>query len=58
MLYAKEVPASPGVNWHEIKLEFPSYVRQTALRFLHSARVSDAPAALSDVRCVNSAPIN
>src|ERR1700733_1711012 len=40
------------------QLEFPSYVRQTALRFPHSARVSNAPAALSDVRYVNSAPIN
>jgi 5-methyltetrahydropteroyltriglutamate--homocysteine methyltransferase len=40
------------------QLEFPSYVRQTAMRFPHSARVSNAPAALSDVRYVNSAPIN
>lgn len=39
------------------QLEFPSYVRQTAMRFPHSARVSNAPAALSDVRYVNSAPI-
>jgi 5-methyltetrahydropteroyltriglutamate--homocysteine methyltransferase len=28
------------------QLEFPSYVRQMALRFPHSARVSNAPAAL------------
>jgi 5-methyltetrahydropteroyltriglutamate--homocysteine methyltransferase len=40
------------------QLDFPSYVRQTALRFPHSARVSNAPAALSDVGYVNSAPIN
>jgi 5-methyltetrahydropteroyltriglutamate--homocysteine methyltransferase len=40
------------------QLEFPSYVRQTAMRFPHSARVSNAPAALSDVRYVNSTPIN
>src|SRR5450432_3849332 len=40
------------------QLEFPSYVRQTAMRFPHSARVSNAPAAMSEVRYVNSAPIN
>ena len=40
------------------QIEFPSYVRQTALRFPHSARVQNAPAALSDVRYVNSAPIS
>jgi 5-methyltetrahydropteroyltriglutamate--homocysteine methyltransferase len=40
------------------QLEFPSYVRQTAMRFPHSARVSNAPAALADVQYVNSAPIN
>jgi 5-methyltetrahydropteroyltriglutamate--homocysteine methyltransferase len=40
------------------QLQFPSYVRQTAMRFPHSARVSNAPAALSDVRYVDSAPIN
>jgi 5-methyltetrahydropteroyltriglutamate--homocysteine methyltransferase len=39
------------------QVEFPSYGRQTAMRFPHSARVSNAPAALSDVRYVNSAPI-
>ena len=39
------------------QIEFPSYVRQTALRFPHSARVANAPAALSDVRYVNVAPI-
>src|SRR5450755_1309056 len=31
------------------QLEFPSWVRQTAMRFPHSARVINAPAALSDV---------
>src|SRR6202789_2015174 len=40
------------------QLEFPSYVRQTAMRFPHSARVSNAPAAFSDVQYVNSTPIN
>jgi 5-methyltetrahydropteroyltriglutamate--homocysteine methyltransferase len=39
------------------QLEFPSYARQMAMRFPHSARVTNAPAALSDVRYVNSAPI-
>ena len=40
------------------QVEFPSYARQMALRFPRSARVMNAPAALSDVRYVNSAPIN
>ncbi|HVY15433.1 MAG TPA: cobalamin-independent methionine synthase II family protein [Rhodopila sp.] len=39
------------------QLRFPSYARQTAARFPHSARVTNAPAALSEVRYVNSAPI-
>jgi len=39
------------------QLEFPSYVRQSAARFPHMARAMNAPAALSDVRYVNSAPI-
>ncbi|HEX2939878.1 MAG TPA: cobalamin-independent methionine synthase II family protein [Rhodopila sp.] len=39
------------------QIEFPSYGRQAAMRFPHSARVSNAPAALSDVQYVNSAPI-
>ena len=39
------------------QIEFPSYVRQTTMRFPHSARVSNAPAALTDVQYVNSAPI-
>ena len=37
--------------------EFPSYVRQAAARFPHMARAMNAPAALSDVQYVNSAPI-
>ena len=39
------------------QLEFPSYVRQSAARFPHTARAVNAPAALSEVRYVNSAPI-
>jgi 5-methyltetrahydropteroyltriglutamate--homocysteine methyltransferase len=39
------------------QLEFPSYVRQMAKRFPHTARAMNAPAALSEVRYVNSAPI-
>jgi 5-methyltetrahydropteroyltriglutamate--homocysteine methyltransferase len=39
------------------QVEFPSYVRQSAKRFPHTARAVNAPAALSDVRYVNSAPI-
>ncbi len=39
------------------QIEFPSYVRQAAARFPHMARAMNAPAALSDVRYVNSAPI-
>jgi 5-methyltetrahydropteroyltriglutamate--homocysteine methyltransferase len=39
------------------QLEFPSYVRQSAARFPHMARAMNAPAALSDVQYVNSAPI-
>ena len=38
------------------QLEFPSYVRQSAARFPHSARAMNAPAALSDVQYVNGAP--
>ena len=37
--------------------EFPSYVRQAAARFPHTARAMNAPAALSEVRYVNGAPI-
>ena len=37
--------------------EFPSYARQSAARFPHSARVVNAPAAIAEVLYVNSAPI-
>jgi 5-methyltetrahydropteroyltriglutamate--homocysteine methyltransferase len=39
------------------QLEFPSYVRQAAARFPQMARAMNAPAAISEVRYVNSAPI-
>jgi len=39
------------------QIEFPSYVRQAAGRFPHAARAMNAPAALSDVQYVDSAPI-
>jgi 5-methyltetrahydropteroyltriglutamate--homocysteine methyltransferase len=39
------------------QLDFPSYVRQTAARFPHTARLINAPAALSEVRYVNATPI-
>ncbi|PPQ35687.1 cobalamin-independent methionine synthase II family protein [Rhodopila globiformis] len=39
------------------QVEFPGYARQAAMRFPHSARVTNAPAALSEVRYVDSAPI-
>jgi 5-methyltetrahydropteroyltriglutamate--homocysteine methyltransferase len=39
------------------QIEFPSYYRQMAARFPHSARVMNAPAALSAVAYVNGAPI-
>jgi 5-methyltetrahydropteroyltriglutamate--homocysteine methyltransferase len=38
-------------------IEFPSYARQTAARFPHSARVANAPAALSEVRYIDGGPI-
>jgi len=37
--------------------QFPSWVRQNAARFPHSARVVNAPAAIAEVRYVNGAPI-
>ena len=37
--------------------EFPSYARQAASRFPHSARVSNAPAAISAVQYIDGAPI-
>ena len=39
------------------QIEFPSYYRQMAARFPHSARVANAPAALSAVEYINGAPI-
>jgi 5-methyltetrahydropteroyltriglutamate--homocysteine methyltransferase len=39
------------------QLDFPSYVQQNAARFPHTARLINAPAALSEVRYVNSTPI-
>ncbi len=39
------------------QIEFPSYARQMAARFPHSAKVANAPAALSAVEYVNGAPI-
>lgn len=36
---------------------FPSYARQAAARFPHSARVNNAPAAISDVAYVSDGPI-
>jgi 5-methyltetrahydropteroyltriglutamate--homocysteine methyltransferase len=39
------------------QIEFPSYYRQMAARFPHSARVMNAPAAISEVRYINSRPI-
>lgn len=40
------------------QVAFPSWARQTSLRFPHGARVANAPGAVSEVRYVNSAPIN
>ncbi len=37
--------------------EFPGYVRQMAARFPHSAKLSNAPAAIGEVRYVDGAPI-
>jgi 5-methyltetrahydropteroyltriglutamate--homocysteine methyltransferase len=37
--------------------EFPGYVRQLAARFPHSARVANAPAALKEIRYIDSGPI-
>ncbi len=39
------------------QIEFPSYARQMAARFPHSAKVMNAPAALSEVRYVDGKPI-
>jgi len=37
--------------------QFPSWVRLNAARFPHSARVTNAPAAIADVRYINPNPI-
>lgn len=39
------------------QIEFPGYVRQAEARFPHSARVANAPAALSAVQYIDAAPI-
>lgn len=39
------------------QIEFPSYYRQMAARFPHSARVMNAPAAIAEVRYINPNPI-
>lgn len=39
------------------QIEFPGYARQMASRFPHSAKLANAPAALSEVRYVDGAPI-
>ncbi|MEZ5854212.1 MAG: cobalamin-independent methionine synthase II family protein [Hyphomicrobiaceae bacterium] len=39
------------------QIEFPGYVRQMAERFPHSAKVQNAPAALSEIRYVDAKPI-
>ena len=39
------------------QVEFPSYARQMAARFPHSAKVTNAPAAIAEVRYIDAAPI-
>jgi 5-methyltetrahydropteroyltriglutamate--homocysteine methyltransferase len=39
------------------QIEFPGYMRQIAARFPHTARLMNAPAAISEVIYVNDAPI-
>jgi 5-methyltetrahydropteroyltriglutamate--homocysteine methyltransferase len=39
------------------QIEFPSYARLMASRFPHSAKLSNAPAAIGDVRYVDAGPI-
>lgn len=39
------------------QIEFPSYFRQMNARFPHSARVANAPAALTSVEYIDAAPI-
>jgi 5-methyltetrahydropteroyltriglutamate--homocysteine methyltransferase len=40
------------------QIEFPSYAKLMAARFPHSARVANAPAAVSEVRYVDRAPVD
>lgn len=39
------------------QIQFPGYMKQLTARFPHSARVTNAPAAISEVKYVNGAPI-
>jgi 5-methyltetrahydropteroyltriglutamate--homocysteine methyltransferase len=39
------------------QIQFPGYVRQLAARFPHSAKVTNAPAAIEEVRYLDGAPI-
>jgi len=39
------------------QIEFPGYMRQIATRFPHTARLMNAPAAISEVAYANGAPI-
>jgi 5-methyltetrahydropteroyltriglutamate--homocysteine methyltransferase len=39
------------------QMQFPGYMRQMAARFPHSARVTNAPAAIAEVRYTDAAPI-
>jgi 5-methyltetrahydropteroyltriglutamate--homocysteine methyltransferase len=39
------------------QIQFPGYMRQIAARFPHTARLTNAPAAISEVTYVNGAPI-
>jgi 5-methyltetrahydropteroyltriglutamate--homocysteine methyltransferase len=39
------------------QIEFPSYAKLAASRFPHSAKFSNAPAAISDVRYVDPSPV-
>ncbi len=39
------------------QIQFPGYMKQMTARFPHSARVTNAPAAISEVKYVNGAPI-
>jgi 5-methyltetrahydropteroyltriglutamate--homocysteine methyltransferase len=39
------------------QIKFPGYMQQIAVRFPHTARLTNAPAAISEVTYVNGAPI-